>query len=45
LLSNRPIGSDKPAIVDLAPTALRFFDKPVPNQMRGKAIFDAAGAP
>jgi predicted AlkP superfamily phosphohydrolase/phosphomutase len=41
LLSNRPLGSAKPAIVDLAPTALRHFGQTPPAHYVGGGVFGA----
>ena len=35
LISNRPVARQDPAIVDLAPTATRFFGRPVPARYTG----------
>ncbi len=45
---DRPINTDTPDIMDIAPTALRLFGVPVPRQMQGLPLFGerpAAPAP
>ena len=37
LISNRPL-VDRPSIVDLAPTAVRFFGRPVPGHYEGRSV-------
>jgi len=39
LFSNRPIASESPALIDLAPSVLTGFGLPVPSSMEGKNIF------
>jgi predicted AlkP superfamily phosphohydrolase/phosphomutase len=39
LFSNRPISSDSPHIVDMAPSILNTFAVPVPRYMEGKVVF------
>ncbi|HYR96871.1 MAG TPA: alkaline phosphatase family protein [Candidatus Binatus sp.] len=41
ILSSRRLRDGDPAIVDLAPTALSFFDVPVPPEMQGRALLEA----
>ena len=36
---NHPIDDDDPGLIDIAPTALRLFDLPVPKHMDGKPLF------
>lgn len=38
LISNKPIASTTPSIVDIAPTVLKFFGLPVPESIDGKAL-------
>jgi predicted AlkP superfamily phosphohydrolase/phosphomutase len=38
LIANVPLAGEHPAIVDLAPTALGFFGKPVPAHYVGKSV-------
>ena len=38
LVSNRPLPRENPAIVDLAPTALRFFGKTPPAHYTGRSV-------
>jgi predicted AlkP superfamily phosphohydrolase/phosphomutase len=38
LFSNRPIASETPALIDLAPSILTAFGLPVPSSMEGKTI-------
>ncbi len=44
LFSNRRIDSTDPALIDVAPTALRLFGLEPPRHMEGKPIFDFAPA-
>jgi predicted AlkP superfamily phosphohydrolase/phosphomutase len=39
-LCNRKINSDKPAIIDIAPTALKLFGVDIPGHMDGKPLID-----
>ena len=36
---NRPINTDRPTILDLAPTALDLFGVPIPGYMQGASLF------
>jgi len=38
LISNRPVKTDTPSIVDIAPTVLRFFGVQIPREIDGKSI-------
>ena len=38
LISNRPVKTDTPSIVDIAPTVLRFFGVQIPGDIDGKPI-------
>ena len=40
LFANKPIGSDNPALIDLAPSILTRFGLKVPDTMQGKNIFE-----
>ncbi len=42
ILASRRLAGDDPAIVDLAPTALAFFGLPVPAEMQGRPLVEAA---
>jgi len=42
ILASRRLVADDPAIVDLAPTTLAFFGVPVPPEMRGHRLLEAA---
>jgi len=42
ILSTRKLPAESPAIVDLAPTALKFLGVPVPPEMTGHALFGDA---
>lgn len=44
LIANRPIAVDKPAIVDLAPTAIAFFGQPAVREHVGKALLPTVSA-
>ena len=44
LIANVPLASDRPAIVDFAPTALGFFGKPVPGHYVGRSVLPRPGA-
>jgi len=37
-ISNKPITSDTPSIIDIAPTVLKFFGLPVPQSIDGKPL-------
>ena len=39
LFSNKPIGSDGPALIDLAPSILKEFGLGIPSSMEGKNLF------
>jgi predicted AlkP superfamily phosphohydrolase/phosphomutase len=39
LISSRPLGVDRPDIIDIAPTVLKFFGVPIPSEVDGKPIF------
>jgi predicted AlkP superfamily phosphohydrolase/phosphomutase len=39
LISNRPIASAAPSIVDIAPTVLKYFGVQIPGSIDGKPIF------
>jgi predicted AlkP superfamily phosphohydrolase/phosphomutase len=43
---SRPIATDDPSLIDIAPTALRLFGLDVPKHMEGTSLFaeDASGA-
>jgi len=45
LIANVPIANEHPGIVDLAPTAVTYFGKPVPPEYAGKSLLTAKGAP
>ena len=38
LVSNKPIASETPSIMDIAPTVLKFFGVPIPNGIDGKPL-------
>ena len=38
-LTNRPVSTKTPRIIDIAPTVLKFFDVPIPDSVDGKALF------
>ena len=40
---NHKINNDDPALMDVAPSALKLFGLDVPPHMEGKAFFDEAG--
>jgi predicted AlkP superfamily phosphohydrolase/phosphomutase len=42
LIANVPIAGERPAIVDIAPTVLKLFGKPVPAQYSGKDVLHEA---
>jgi predicted AlkP superfamily phosphohydrolase/phosphomutase len=42
LIANVPLVGDRPAIVDLAPTAVSFFGKPLPGHYVGKSVLSGA---
>jgi len=39
LISNRPLASPSPSIVDIAPTVFKFFSVPIPGHIDGKPVF------
>jgi predicted AlkP superfamily phosphohydrolase/phosphomutase len=39
VISNRPLASTAPSIVDIAPTMLKFFGVQIPGSVDGKSIF------
>ena len=39
LITNKPLGTDAPRIIDIAPTVLEFFGVTVPNTIDGKPLF------
>jgi predicted AlkP superfamily phosphohydrolase/phosphomutase len=39
LISNRPVNSQAPSIMDIAPTVLKFFGVPIPGEIDGKPLF------
>jgi hypothetical protein len=39
LLSNRPVGSGAPSIMDIAPTVLKYFGLEAPRDLDGKPLF------
>lgn len=39
---SRPIAREDPALIDIAPTALKLFGLDVPRHMEGRSLFDAA---
>ena len=39
VISNKPITSEAPSIMDIAPTVLKFFGVPIPGAVDGKALF------
>jgi predicted AlkP superfamily phosphohydrolase/phosphomutase len=39
IVSNKPIASEAPSIMDIAPTVLKFFGLPVSPALDGKALF------
>jgi predicted AlkP superfamily phosphohydrolase/phosphomutase len=39
LVSNKPLASETPSIVDIAPTVLKFFGIQIPDSVDGKSIF------
>ena len=39
LISNRPLLSDNPSIMDIAPTVLKFFGVQIPGSLDGKPLF------
>jgi bisphosphoglycerate-independent phosphoglycerate mutase (AlkP superfamily) len=38
-MSNRPIASGEPSIMDIAPTGLKYFGLPIPSEIDGKPLF------
>ena len=39
LITNRPVHSDAPSIMDIAPTVLKFFGVQIPGEVDGKSLF------
>jgi predicted AlkP superfamily phosphohydrolase/phosphomutase len=39
IVSNKPIASESPSIMDIAPTVLKFFGVQIPGTLDGKALF------
>ena len=39
LVSNRPIGTTTPRIIDIAPTVLKYFGLTIPADIDGKPLF------
>ena len=39
LLSSRPTTTDSPRVIDIAPTVLRYFAVPIPNEIDGTPLF------
>jgi predicted AlkP superfamily phosphohydrolase/phosphomutase len=39
LLSSRPTTTDSPRVIDIAPTVLRYFGVPIPNEIDGTPLF------
>ena len=39
LVSNRPIGTTAPRIIDIAPTVLKYFGVTIPSDIDGKPLF------
>jgi predicted AlkP superfamily phosphohydrolase/phosphomutase len=39
LITNRPIQSQRPRIIDLAPTVLKYFELRIPSEIDGRALF------
>jgi predicted AlkP superfamily phosphohydrolase/phosphomutase len=39
LVSNKPLASETPSIMDIAPTVLKFFGIPIPGSIDGKPLF------
>ena len=39
LVSNKPLASQTPSIMDIAPTVLKFFGVQIPGSIDGKSIF------
>ena len=39
LLSSRPTRADSPRVIDIAPTVLRYFGVPIPNETDGTPLF------
>jgi bisphosphoglycerate-independent phosphoglycerate mutase (AlkP superfamily) len=44
LFCNRSIDADDPALIDIAPTALRLFGLTPPAYMEGQSLFKLDGA-
>ena len=43
LFSNRPLTEQRPSLLDLAPTVLRFFGLPIPERYVGSPVWEAPG--
>jgi bisphosphoglycerate-independent phosphoglycerate mutase (AlkP superfamily) len=39
LFCNKPLGSNSPSLIDIAPTVLNMFGLPVASTMEGKNVF------
>jgi predicted AlkP superfamily phosphohydrolase/phosphomutase len=39
LISNRPVNTDTPRIIDIAPTVLKYFGVTIPGDIDGKALY------
>ncbi len=39
LISSRPTTTDSPRVIDIAPTVLRYFGLPIPNEIDGTPLF------
>jgi predicted AlkP superfamily phosphohydrolase/phosphomutase len=39
LITNRPVNSEAPSIMDIAPTVLKFFGVQIPGEIDGKSLF------
>jgi predicted AlkP superfamily phosphohydrolase/phosphomutase len=40
LITNKPVASTTPSIMDIAPTVLKYFGVPIPGEIDGKALFE-----
>ncbi len=40
LVSNRPINTKTPGIIDIAPTVLKYFGVSIPGDIDGKPLFE-----
>jgi predicted AlkP superfamily phosphohydrolase/phosphomutase len=40
LITNKPVNSDAPTIMDIAPTVLKFFGVPIPSEIDGRPVFN-----